>query len=99
MNKRCLTSVDNLGGTLGPPETEQDVVERNGADEIEEEERSKIMSGYFLRIQNDLVGKVVRYDTCRFTHMPTQVLQVLHMCECSSSCVLYMHECRSMHVQ
>ena len=44
-------------------EEEDDVVEGDGADEVEEEPGSQVMLGDLLGIQDDLVGEVICDDT------------------------------------
>ena len=48
----------------GGPEQEDDVVERHGADEVQEEPRLEVTSRDLARFQDNLVGEVVRYDAC-----------------------------------
>ena len=43
---------------------QDDVVERNGADKVEEEPRLDVVLGNLARLQDDLVGEIVGDDTC-----------------------------------
>jgi len=45
-------------------EKQDDVVERNGADEVEQEPRLDVVLGNLARLEDDLVGKIVGDDTC-----------------------------------
>ena len=56
-------------------EEQDDVVERDGADEVEEEPRLDVMLGNLTRLQNDFIGEVVRNDT--YNNIDTQVSSLL----------------------
>ena len=51
-------------------EEQDEVVERDGADEVEQEPGAHVASSDLVRLQDDLVRKIVRYDTCP-THTHT----------------------------
>ena len=44
-------------------EKQDDVVERNGADEIEQEPRLEVVLGNLARLEDDLVSEIVGNDT------------------------------------
>ena len=46
-------------------EQKNNVVQRNGTDEIEKEPTLEIVLGDFARFEDDFVGEVVRNDTCK----------------------------------
>jgi len=56
--------VQQLTETSVGREQKDEVVERDGTDKIQQEPRPHVAPGYLVRFQDDLVGKVVRYDTC-----------------------------------
>jgi len=60
MTSRDAMKIIGTGG-----EEEHDVVERHGADEIEQEPRLEVVLRDLTRIENDLVGEIVSDDTCR----------------------------------
>lgn len=45
-------------------EEQDDVVERNGADEIEQEPRLEVVLGDLARLEDNLVSEIVGNDTC-----------------------------------
>ena len=46
---------------------QDDVVEWNGADEVQQEPRLDVVDGDLPRLEDDLVGEIVRDDTCTTT--------------------------------
>ena len=42
---------------------EDEVIEREGADEVQQEPRPQVMFGDLLRLQNDVVREVIRYNS------------------------------------
>ncbi len=61
---RHLTCVNELSDVGLGREEEDDVVERDGADQVEEEPRLQVVQRDLLRLQDDLVREVVRDDSC-----------------------------------
>jgi len=45
-------------------EKQDDVVERNGADEIEQEPRLEVVFSNLTRLEDDFVSEIVGDDTC-----------------------------------
>ena len=44
-------------------EQQNEVIERDGADEVQEEPRADVASSDLVRLQDDLIGKVISNDT------------------------------------
>jgi len=71
------TGVQELAEAGVRREEKDEVVEGNGADEVEHEPRAHVAARYLVRLQDDLVRKVVRYDTCTRPPSRTSLLRQL----------------------
>ena len=67
------TGVQELTETGVGREEQDEVVERNGADEVQQEPGPHVAPRYLVRLQDDLVGEVVRYDACTSASQPSIV--------------------------
>ena len=63
----ALTGVQQLCDVGGGGEQQDDVVERHGADEVEEEPRLEVAFGDLPGLEDDLIREVVRDDPCNVT--------------------------------